>query len=83
MTFNLELERKGIDLKGFRFKILIGIHLWFSMLFQNTIIPTPPEIDHGIIFIPLGSIIGVVVLLIFLKLWRKEENHQGKTDVFP
>ena len=72
-------------MKRFRFTILIVNHLWFSMLLQDTIIPTPPEIDHGIIYVPLSFLIGVVVLLIliFLKQWKKEENNQGKTLVFP
>ncbi len=34
---------------GFRFTILIVMYVWFSMLLQDTIIPPPPEIDHGII----------------------------------
>ncbi len=83
MTFTLELLGKGVDLAGFRFTILIVMYLWFSMLLQDTIIPPPPEIDHGIIYVPLSFLIGVVVLLIFLKQWKKEENNQGKTLVFP
>ncbi|TET09034.1 MAG: hypothetical protein E3J86_09240 [Candidatus Thorarchaeota archaeon] len=72
-------------MQHFRFTILIVMHLWFSMLLQDTIIPTPPEIDSRPINLSLGPIIGVVVLLIliFLKQWKKEENNQGKTLVFP
>jgi hypothetical protein len=61
------------------------MHLWFSMVLQNTTIPTPPEIVNRLIIAPLGTIIGIVMLLImiFLKQWEKEENHQGKKWIFP
>jgi hypothetical protein len=74
-------------LKGNRFTILIVMHLWFSMLLQNTTFPTPPEINHGVIsmgpfFIALVGVI-LILVLVFLKQVRDYENHQGKTSALP